>query len=147
MNTRLVGHVAEHKVYLATLTPPAAKDLLFVSSYDTADPMSNAVNHHGYQRPATKQRFAEIAKYFAAGDNRYLITPLTVSVRLTKQAEIERFLKLLAAGDVAAIKAVFGPNVASEVDGQHRLGGLVKAWENDAEFLPEIPIMLYFGLS
>lgn len=147
MNTRLIGHVAEHKAYLATVTPPAAKDLLFVSTYDSEDPLSNAINHHGYQRPAMPSRFNEIAQYFLADDNRFLITPLIVSVRLSKPAEIDRFLKLLDAGDIAAIKAAFGEKTASIVDGQHRFYGLLKAWEEDPEFLPNIPMTLYFGLS
>jgi DGQHR domain-containing protein len=48
---------------------------------------------------------------------------------------------------VAAIKRTFGPSVLSVIDGQHRFRGLVHAWESDSDFLPSIPVMLYFGLS
>lgn len=147
MNARILGHVAENKVYLATLSPPAAKDLLFVSTYDKPDPASNAINQHGYQRPPSPSRFPQIAKYYSHNGNRHLIPPLAVSVRLKDQKDIERFLKLLGAGDVSAIKTAFGNHVASIVDGQHRFYGLLKAWENDSEFLPDIPLILYFGLS
>ena len=147
MDARVVGPIVKGRVYVVTMTPPCAKDLLFVSSYDTQDPMSNALNKHGYQRPPTASRFSQIAGYFLDNSNAELITPLLVSVRLEKKEDIEKFLSLLAAGDIAAIKANFGAKVASVVDGQHRLGGLVKAWMDDNEFLPDIPIILYFGLS
>jgi len=146
-NARVLGHVAENRVYVTTVTPPAAKDLFFVSTYDTEDPLSNAVNQHGYQRPPMQKRFGEIATYYSTDDNRFLIPPIVVSVRLEEADEIERFLKLLGAGDVARIKAAFGDHVASIVDGQHRFYGLLFAWENDSDFLPEIPVMMYFGLS
>lgn len=145
--TKLVGSVAEHRVYLATVTPPIAKELFFVSTYDSADPLSNAVDHHGYQRPPTPKRFAEIAKYFAEGNNRFKITPLTLSIRLSEIPDIEKFIYLLDAGDIQGIKTAFGDNVASVVDGQHRLNGLLHAWTNDADFMPPIPCMMYFGLN
>jgi DGQHR domain-containing protein len=147
MNTQLHGHLEVERAYLASLTPPAARDLFFVSRYDLKDPNSNAHDHHGYQRPPTEKRFDEIAKYFTAGDNRYMITPLIVAVRLKDPEMIERFLRFFAAGDIAGIKRVFGDFVASVVDGQHRLFGLIRAWENDSDFLPSIPVVFYFGLS
>ncbi|MGH8611581.1 MAG: DNA sulfur modification protein DndB, partial [Gammaproteobacteria bacterium] len=70
-----------------------------------------------------------------------------VSVRLKEEKDIERFLNLLEAGDTAAIKSNFGSKVVSIVDGQHREGGLIHAWEEDNEFVPDIPVMMYFGLS
>jgi len=147
MSTRVIGHVDENKVYVASLTPPEARDLLFVSSYDKQDPISNAINQHGYQRPPSSIRFPKIATYYASNGNRYRIPPLAVSVRLSDPKDIERFLKLLGAGDISGIKTVFGSHIASIVDGQHRHYGLLKAWEHDPEFLPNIPVMLYFGLT
>lgn len=144
---RLLGHVEHQRVYVATLTPPIARDLLFVSTYEAEDPASNAVDRHGYQRPPMPKRFPEIAHYFTTGSNRFLVTPLIISVRLAAVADIERFLQFLQAGDISAIRRHFGINVASVVDGQHRYLGLVSAWEADSEFLPAIPVMLYFGLS
>ena len=132
---------------LATMTPPTARDLLFISTYDSSDPLSNAHNQHGYQRPPLPKRFKEIANYFTSDGHRHLITPLIVSVRLDEPEGITRFMKLLDHGDVNAIRQAFGEKVASIVDGQHRFWGLVTAWEEDPEFLPKIPIMLYFGLS
>src|SRR5688572_20107095 len=92
---RLLGHVEHNRVHVAVITPPVAKDLFFVSTYDSTDPDSNALNKHGYQRPPTPARFPEIATYFTRGENRFLITPLIVSVRLTEDADIQRFLRLL----------------------------------------------------
>jgi DGQHR domain-containing protein len=146
-HARLLGHVEDHRVYVGVISPAAAKDLLFVSTYDTTDPQSNAHDGHGYQRPPTPSRFPEIAKYFTEEENRYLITPLIISVRLADTPQIDRFLSLFEAGDIEGIRQAFGPSVVSVVDGQHRFRGLVYAWEADADFLPPIPAMLYFGLS
>ena len=146
MKSKVVGEVVPGKVYCVTVTPPAAQEIFFVSSYDTEDPLSPAPDKHGYQRPRMKNRFPEIAKYFKQDNHADLITPIIISVRLNKKAEIERYLKLLASGDLPSLKSEFGM-VASIVDGQHREGGLVYASENDPTFQPMIPAMLYFGLS
>src|SRR5438876_8377600 len=123
MDSRVIGHVIEGRVYCVTVTPPCAQDLFFVSTYDSEDPQSNAQNRHGYQRPPTPSRFREIADYFRGKPD--LITPLIVSVRLSDKKDIERFLSFLEAGDTGAIKASFGSKVASVVDGQHRRGGCI----------------------
>jgi DGQHR domain-containing protein len=146
-NARVIGHVEENRIYQAALTPPKAKELFFVSTYSSADPLSNAFDKHGYQRPPSTERFAEIGRYYAEAGNRHKIPPIIISVRLSEPDEIKRFLKLLDAGDIDGIKAAFGDFVASVVDGQHRLNGLIFAWTKDPEFLPQIPCTLYFGLS
>lgn len=146
-NARVIGHVEEGRIYQAALTPPKASELFFVSRYDAKDPLSNAFDKHGYQRPPTPTRFPEIGGYYAAGENRYKIPPIIISVRLTDPEDIKRFLKLLDAGDIDGIRAAFGDYVASVVDGQHRLYGLIHAWKKNSEFLPQIPFTLYFGLS
>jgi len=143
----VIGHVEENRIYQAALTPPKAKELFFVSTYNSSDPLSNAIDKHGYQRPPSNERFAEIGRYYAEGDNRHKIPPIIISVRLSEPDEIKRFLKLLDAGDIDGIKAAFGAFVASVVDGQHRLNGLIAAWTKDPEFLPQLPCTLYFGLS
>ncbi len=147
LSTRVLGHLEENRSYLLALTAPAARELLFVSTYDAQDPKSNAPDKHGYQRPPTPSRFPEIARYYLENGNRSLITPIVVSVRLSEPTDIGRFVKLLAAGDVSGIHRAFGQKVASIVDGQHRFYGLLKATEQDPEFLPFIPLMVYFGLS
>lgn len=146
-NARVIGHVEENRIYQAALTPPKADELFFVSTYDSEDPLSNAFDKHGYQRPPSTIRFAEIGKYYSEDANSYKIPPIIISVRLTDLEEIKRFLKLLDAGDIDGIKAAFGEYVASVVDGQHRLHGLIYAWKKDPEFLPQIPFTLYFGLT
>lgn len=146
-NPRLLGHIEHNRVHVAVISPATAHDLLFVSTYESTDPESNARDKHGYQRPPMPSRFAGIAQYFAEDDHQYLITPLIVSVRLSEPQKIDRFCRLLEANDIAAIKRTFGASVASVVDGQHRYLGLVKAWEEDSEFQPPIPVMLYFGLD
>lgn len=146
-NARVIGHVEENRIYQAALTPPKAKELCFVSTYDSTDPLSNAFDKHGYQRPPSTERFAEIGRYYAADSNSYKIPPIIISVRLSESDDIGRFLKLLDAGDIDGIRAAFGDFVASVVDGQHRHNGLIHAWTKDPEFLPQIPYTLYFGLS
>src|SRR4051794_25933059 len=98
--SKVVAEIVEGKVYCVSVTPPEARRLFFVSSYDVKDPVSTAPDKHGYQRPPTKSRFAEIARYFRKGNNAQLITPITVSVRLTDDQQIERYLDLLKAGDL-----------------------------------------------
>src|SRR5688572_28234601 len=127
MNAQLVGEIVPSKSYSATLTPAGAKELLFVSTYDTQDPLSPASDKHGYQRPPMTHRFPEIGKYYRAGNHAVLITPITISVRLSDAGEIKDFLKLFSAGDLAGILKKFG-KVASIVDGQHRIGGLIWGW-------------------
>jgi len=146
-NARLVGHVVENRVYQAAITPPKAAELFFVSTYDSKDPLSNALDQHGYQRPPSPNRFAEIGSYYSREDNSYKIPPIIISVRLSDPDDIKRFLQLYDAGDIDGIKAAFGDHVASVVDGQHRLKGLIFAWKKNAEFLPQIPVTLYFGLT
>lgn len=146
-NARVIGHVEEFRIYQATLTPPKATELFFVSTYDSTDPASNAFDKHGYQRPPTMTRFAEIGRYYSEDENSFKIPPIIISVRLSNPDDIKRFLKLLDAGDIDGIKAAFGEHVASIVDGQHRLYGLIDAWKRNAEFLPQIPCTLYFQLS
>lgn len=146
-NARVIGHVEENRIYQAALSPPKAGELFFVSTYDSEDPLSNAVDKHGYQRPPTTSRFPEIGNYYSADENSYKIPPIIISVRLSGPEDIKRFLKLLDAGDIDGIKGAFGEHVASVVDGQHRLHGLIDAWKKNPEFLPQIPVTLYFGLT
>ncbi|HTS87559.1 MAG TPA: DGQHR domain-containing protein [Gemmatimonadales bacterium] len=146
-STRMLGHVEHRRVHVAVVTPPVARDLFFVSTYETTDPKSNAGDKHGYQRPPNESRFPEIARYFRENDHQFLITPLIVSVRLSDPADIDRFMALFEANDIPAIRRAFGEGVASVVDGQHRFRGLVHAWEQQSDFLPSIPVMLFFGLS
>ena len=146
-NARVIGHVVENRLYQTALTPPKADELFFVSTYDSEDPLSNAFDKHGYQRPPSPNRFAEIGNYYSEESNSYKIPPIIISVRLSDPEDIKRFLKLLDAGDIDGIKAAFGEHVASVVDGQHRLKGLIHAWKKNPEFLPEVPFALYFGLT
>jgi DGQHR domain-containing protein len=145
--SRVVGCIIKHKQYVITVKPPAAQDLLFTSTYDSEDPLSNAPDRHGYQRPPTNTRFPEIANYFLESDNADKITPLIVSVRIKDPKDIERFLAFVEAGDITAIKTHFGSKIASLIDGQHRKGGLIHAWLDDNSFMPEIPLIVYFGLT
>lgn len=146
-NARVIGHVEENRIYQAALTPPKAGELFFVSTYDSKDPLSNALDQHGYQRPPSPNRFPEIGGYYSEEGNSYKIPPIIISVRLSEPEDIKRFLTLLDAGDIDGIKAAFGEHVASVVDGQHRLKGLIHAWKKNPDFLPQIPCTLYFGLS
>jgi DGQHR domain-containing protein len=146
-SARVIGHVEENRIYQAAVTPPKAAELFFVSTYDSKDPLSNALDQHGYQRPPSPNRFPEIGSYYSQDSNSYKIPPVIISVRLSDAEDIGRFLKLLNAGDVDGIKAAFGEHVASVVDGQHRVKGLIYAWKKNPEFLPQIPCTLYFGLS
>lgn len=140
------------KAALATLTPDALKKLAFISTYNTVDEQSSSPRQHGYQRDPLDARFPAIGKYFAQqeGDgyhtHAHLITPIIASVRVYNEKERAEFVKLFNAGDIHGIHERFGKSAVSIVDGQHRTGGLFWAWERLADFNPDVPVMLYFGL-
>jgi DGQHR domain-containing protein len=140
------------KSALATLTPDALKELAFVSTYNTVDDQSSSPRQHGYQRDPMAARFPAIGRYFAQqeGDgvhtHAHLITPIIASVRVYSDKDRARFNFLFDRGEIGKIHKEFGHSVVSIVDGQHRCGGLYWAWENKADFNPDVPVMLYYGL-
>jgi DGQHR domain-containing protein len=140
------------KAALATLTPDALKALAFVSTYNTVDEQSSSPRQHGYQRDPLEARFPAIGRYFAQqeGDgvhtHAHLITPIIASVRVYSEKERTRFNFLFDRGEIDKIHEEFGNSVVSIVDGPHRTGGLFWAWEREAGFNPDVPVMLYYGL-
>jgi DGQHR domain-containing protein len=140
------------KSALATLTADALKALAFVSTYNTVDEQSSSPRQHGYQRDPLDARFPAIGRYFAQqeGDGKHthahLITPIIASVRVYSPKDQARFNFLFDRGEIAKIHQEFGKSVFSIVDGQHRMGGLFWAWEREAHFNPDVPVMLYYGL-
>lgn len=135
------------RMAIASMSPSDMKSLFFVSSYDEEDPDSEAPRKHGYQREPMEARLTGIARYFMQDGHRYLITPIIVSVRLSKTDEIEEFVKLFNRGDSDSIHSRWHKAIVSVVDGQHRYLGLIKAHEMDPDFNPVVPVMLYFGLD
>jgi DGQHR domain-containing protein len=132
----------------ATIQAKALQRLLFVSTYEASDPDSKAPKKHGYQRPPLEGRFPSIGNYYLQGENRHLITPLILSVRLTDPDEVDEFLRLFNSGDVEEIHRRWHKAIVSTVDGQHRSGGIHWAWTQDPNFgATNIPVMLYFGLE
>lgn len=140
------------KAALATLTPDALKALAFVSTYNTVDEQSSSPRQHGYQRDPLAARFPAIGRYFAQAEgdgihtHAHLITPIIASVRVYSEKERTRFNFLFDRGEITKIHEEFGKSVFSIVDGQHRMGGLFWAWEREADFNPDVPVMLYYGL-
>lgn len=143
------------KSALAILTPDALKALAFVSTYNTVDDQSSSPRQHGYQRDPMAARFPAIGRYFSQEEGEtgngkhthaHLITPIIASVRVYNDTERERFNELFNEGNIHAIHEEFGPSVFSIVDGQHRMGGLYWAWERFANFNPDVPVMMYYGL-
>lgn len=130
------------------LTYIKAKDLshIFVSSYDVTDPDSPAPNKHGYQRNPDQKRFKPIAQHFE--NNKSRIPPLLISVRIKYDSDIEEFLELYSARKFAEIKKRFSIAAMSNVDGQHRAGGLLKASELYEGFgEARVPLCLFFGMT
>jgi DGQHR domain-containing protein len=142
----LAAHIVPGKVAMLTLTPDALQELAFVSTYSSTDEQSSSPRQHGYQREPVEQRFPSIGRYYAKDDNRHLITPIIVSVRIYKPEDHVKFNQLLVKGDIRTIHQEFGRNVVSVVDGQHRKGGLFWAWENIEDFNADVPIMAFYGL-
>jgi DGQHR domain-containing protein len=138
---------------LATMTPDALKALAFISTYNTVDEQSSSPRQHGYQRDPLDARFPAIGRYFSQEDGEggkhthaHLITPIIASVRVYSPKDMAEFNHLFNSGDIDGIHRKFGKSVVSIVDGQHRAGGLFWAWERKANFNPDVPMMLYYGL-
>jgi DGQHR domain-containing protein len=144
---KVLARFADGQMALATMNPAALEQLLFVSTYTESDPNSPAPRNHGYQREPMNIRYPMVARYFMRANNRYRITPLIVSVRLSDEDEIEAFISLFNAGKIAEIHRRWHKAIVSLMDGQHRRGGLVTAQKLDEEFNPEVPVMLYFSLD
>jgi DGQHR domain-containing protein len=144
---RILARFADGQMALATMNPTALEKLLFVSTYTQSDPSSPAPRNHGYQREPMPIRYPMVARYFMRANNRYRITPLIVSVRLSDEDEIQEFLALFNAGKIDEIHRRWHKAIVSLMDGQHRRGGLVTGHKLDEEFNPEVPVMLYFSLD
>lgn len=132
---------------MCTLTPDLLKKISFISTYDNEDPQSPSPKKHGYQRNPMPERFPGIAKYYLAGQNRFLIPPIIASIRVYDLEKQERFNQLFNAGDIAGIHAEFERSAFSIVDGQHRLNGLYTAWAEDPHFNADVPVMMFYGLT
>ena len=139
------------KAAFATMTPDALQELAFVSTYDTVDEQSSSPRQHGYQREPMSARFAPIGRYYSQENegkhtHAHLIPALIISVRVYSPKDQARFNHLFNKGEIGKIHEEFGHSVFSVVDGQHRKGGLFWAWENKANFNPDVPLTLYYGL-
>lgn len=143
----ITGVITENSSVIGFMTPEAMDGLLFISTFEQADPESPAPDKHGYQREPLNERIPKIARFYMDGDNADRIPPLTLSVRLKKDADISKFVKLFNKGDKQGIKDEFGDKVISIVDGQHRFLGLVRAHDLNDSFSPRVPVMINFGLS
>lgn len=152
---QIQAHFVPGKAALVTLTPDALKELAFISTYNTVDEQSSSPRQHGYQRDPLDARFPAIGRYFSQEEGEgeghkhthaHLITPIIASVRVYSPKDQAEFNHLFSKGDIAGIHAKFGKSVVSIVDGQHRTGGLFWAWENKANFNPDVPLMFYYGL-
>lgn len=143
----LLGVLEPYKEASAAMTPAAMSKLLFISNFEKTDPESPAPDQHGYQREPMSERIPKIRDFYLKRESTSRTTPIILSVRLKKKADIDKFLEYTAAGDVEGIQREFGAAVCSVVDGQHRSLGLVQAWTKDPSFCPLAPVSLYFGLD
>lgn len=123
--------------------PPCAR-LAFVPTVNARDEDSPAEDRHGYQREPNARRFPGIGKHYLAGG---AITPLLVSVRHVSEDERDAFTRLLKAGEVDLLHEEYTPRVFAIVDGQHRLGGMAWAQDENPDFDPSVPCILFFGLG
>jgi DGQHR domain-containing protein len=119
------------------------RELAFIPAVNVIDEDSPAPDKHGYQRESSSRRFPQIGKHYLAGGR---ITNIIVNVRVSED-DRDEFIKMLKAGDVPAIHEVYTPRVFAVIDGQHRLGGLKWAQDEDANFDPQIPLTLFFGMT
>src|SRR5690606_26642582 len=90
--------------------------------------------------------FKQIGEYFA--ENPHLVPPILVSVRLDTDSDIKAAAELLASNNFKELARRFGRHVASVIDGQHRIGGMLHAAKTDKEFGEYmVPAALFFSLS
>lgn len=143
----IFGTIKPEKELSGFMTPEGMAGLLFISNFENTDPDSPAPNKHGYQRQPIEDRVPGIARFFLEQGDDNTIPALTLSVRLSKPADIKKFIALFNKGDKMGILKEFGQSVISVVDGQHRFLGLVRAWNQKPESNPRVPVTLKFGLS
>lgn len=146
-DTGVLGVISENREALGFMTPPAMKELLFISHYEATDPESPAPDKHGYQRSPIMERIPQIAKFYLDDDPTARTTPLVLSVRLREEKKIREFLDLFETGDYKALAKKYGKTTISVVDGQHRYLGIVEANRIKPSFNPQIPVQLNFGLT
>lgn len=144
--TRVIAWLNDD-VAVAAIRPSDMVKILFVSKFSVADPASPAPGHHGYQRDPEEARGAAIGKFFLKRSACAQPTPLTVSVRVPDPVDRREFERLFNAGRFEELRERFTDAVVSVVDGQHRSLGHIYANGKDSTYDPDVPIMMYFGLS
>ena len=137
--------VQSDRTFVAAI-PVSQLKHLYVSTFDSSDPDSPAPSNHGYQRNPDPKRYVGISKYYRQEGNAALVTPIIISARVTDDG-IDDLLSMLRAEDFPAIHKKYGKAVLSVVDGQHRIGGLSRANQQDPKFNPLIPCAIYFGMT
>lgn len=140
---KVLGILSELEA-IAQIGPKEMKDLFWISRFEDEDPDSPAPDKHGYQRQPMQARIPGIARYYAEPGAR--TTPINVSVRVSSE-EIADFLALWNAGDITGIRDRWGKAVVSVVDGQHRFLGITYHWERNPDWLPNVPVVLNFGMT
>ncbi len=103
-------------------------------------------NKSGYQRMPVEKRFRDIAKYVMGKEGGKVLLPQAVVLNFREGDSKLRF-RSTENGDVGTLE-IGADQTLWEVDGQHRLGGLRKALEENptlAEY--PIPIVIVEGLS
>jgi DGQHR domain-containing protein len=133
------------RVATAVLSASDLEEGTFISHHDVSDPLSPAPEKHGYQRPPMEDRYRGIARYFA--ENQMLVTPLIMCVRGVGEKEIPAFQELFELRNFAEIKARWNEGAISIIDGQHRRGGLVKAFRENPELDLRVPVQIFFGIE
>jgi DGQHR domain-containing protein len=103
-------------------------------------------NKSGYQRMPTEARFNKIARYVMGKDGGRAILPQAVVLNFRSGDAKLRFTA--SANHNAGTLHIGGDQILWEVDGQHRLGGLRRALEENqalADYM--IPVVIVEGLS
>jgi DGQHR domain-containing protein len=124
-------------LYMTTIT---AKDLPGLTKVDAWTPTNNA----GYQRIPIQSRFKNIAKYLMGKEGAKPILPQAVVLNYRQDAGELKFTP--ANGNFGTLEVPEGA-ILYEVDGQHRLGGLRYAAEQDAKYADySLPMVITDGL-
>ena len=142
-----IAVVNEYHSYLGVIDQETVENLLFVPHENSFDPFSTAKNKKGYQRNVEPERVRSMAQYLEGPGRNKEITTIMVSVRLSEQKDIDRYLHLIKLQDYETILDKWGKYCSAITDGQHRCAGVKLATALNPDFRANIPVLFYFGLT
>jgi DNA sulfur modification protein DndB len=105
-----------------------------------------STNKAGYQRMPVEKRFRDIAKYVTGKEGGRVVLPQAVVLNY-RDADSKLRFRSIENGEIGTLE-IGADQMLWEVDGQHRLGGLRRALEENPTLADyPIPVVIVEGLS